>query len=125
MIAVNPASPDYGRVVATATTGAAGGMPHHTEQLMPAAGLPLVANAFHADRSVLLDMCDPLHPRIGGALAAVPGYRMPHSFFRLPDGNVVATLQFGDGTTPGDPGGLALFTPDGELRRPATSAART
>jgi hypothetical protein len=125
VIAVDPASPDYGRVVATATTGAAGGMPHHTEQLMPAGGLPLVANAYHADRSVLLDLRDPLHPRIVGALAAVPGYHMPHSFFRLPDGNVVATLQFGDGATPGDPGGLALFTPDGRLLRSASSRDST
>ena len=117
VIDVDPASPDYGRVVATATSGAAGGMPHHTEQLMPPGGLPLVANAYHADRSVLLDLRDPLRPKITGQLAAVPGYHMPHSFFRLTDGNILATLQFGDGTTPGDPGGLALFTPDGRLLR--------
>ena len=121
VIDVDPASPGYGRVVATRTTGAAGGMPHHTEQVMPPHGLPLVANAFHADRSSLLDLRDPLRPEITGQLAAVPGFRMPHSFFRLPDGNVLATLQFGDGKTPGDPGGLALFTPDGRLLRSASA----
>src|SRR5512134_1089543 len=121
VIDVDPASPGYGRVVATRTTGAAGGMPHHTEQVMPPHGLPLVANAFHADRSSLLDLRDPLRPEIAGQLAAVPGFHMPHSFFRLPDGNVLATLQFGDGKTPGDPGGLALFTPDGRLLRSASA----
>jgi hypothetical protein len=53
VIDADRASPGYGRVVATMPSSAAGGMPHHTEQLMPPGGLPLVANAFHADRSVL------------------------------------------------------------------------
>ena len=125
VIDVDPASRDYGRVVTTAPSSAAGGMPHHTEMLMPPGGLPLFANTFHADRSFLLDLREPSRPRIAGEVDRVPGYRMPHSFFRLPDGSVLATLQFGDGKTPGDPGGLALFTPDGRFLRSGSSRDAT
>lgn len=40
---------------------------------------------------------------------------MPHSYARLDDGNVLATLQFGDGKTKGNAGGLALFTHEGRF----------
>jgi hypothetical protein len=73
-------------------------------------------------RTYLFDFADPLAPRIAGTLDSVPGLRMPHSFARLPDGNVLATMQFGDGRTKGDPGGLALFTPEGRVIRAASSA---
>jgi hypothetical protein len=146
VIDVDPASPAYDRVAATMPSSAAGGMPHHTEQVMPPGGLSLVANAFHADRSALLDLRDPIHPAVVGQLAPAPGFHMPHSFFRLPDGNILATLQFGDGSTPGNLGGLRLRdrrahvlfhrrlarerrVGDGAgaavTRRPVTSAART
>ena len=37
-------------VVATVPTGMVGGMPHHTEQVMPQHDWALFANAFHAGR---------------------------------------------------------------------------
>ncbi|HEX6644333.1 MAG TPA: hypothetical protein VF037_06640 [Gemmatimonadales bacterium] len=121
VIDADPASPTWARVVATAPIGTSAGMPHHTEFTMPA-GRTLFANAFLAGKVMLLDLTDPRAPRVARTVDSVPGYRRPHSFWRLPDGRVVATLQFGDGTREGDPGGLALFSPEGDLLQ-ASSAA--
>jgi len=121
VIDADPSSPTYATVVATVPTGMVGGMPHHTEQVMPPNDRALFANAFHAGRSFLLDLKDPLKPRIAGESDPVPGYHMPHSHYRLLDGRVLATLQFGDEGTPGKPGGIALFTPEGKLLRSASS----
>lgn len=121
VIDADPTSPTYATVVATAPSGMVGGMPHHTEQMLPPNGWPLFANAFHAGRTFLLDLNDPLHPRIAEDAQAVPGYHMPHSFYRLGDGRVIATVQFGDESEPGKPGGLALFGADGTFIRVASS----
>ena len=115
VIDADPASPGYGSIVATAPIGTSAGMPHHSEFDMPPGGRSLFANAFAAGRSVLIDLDDPRHPRIERIVDSVPGYRQPHSFWRHPDGRVVTTLQFGNGKVPGDPGGLALFSAEGEL----------
>jgi len=40
-----------------------------------------------------------------------------HSFARLPNGHLIATVQLGDPTVPGAPGGLAEFDGDGKLVR--------
>jgi hypothetical protein len=121
VIDADSSSPTYATVIATVPSGMVGGMPHHTEQMMPPNGWPLFANAFHAGRSFLLDLSDPFHPRIAGEAEAVPGYHMPHSHYRLSDGRVVATLQFGDDGEPGKPGGLALFDADGKVLQTASS----
>lgn len=119
---VNPASPTYGRVVSTTPVGTSRGMPHHSEFNMPTGGRALFGNAFLAGKVVLIDLADPGNPRISRTIDSVPGYRRPHSFWRHPDGRVIATLQFGDGKREGDPGGLALFSPDGELLRVSSAA---
>lgn len=121
VIDADASSPTYATVVATMPTQMLGGMPHHTEQMAPPAGLPLFANAFHAGRTFLLDLDDPLVPRIAGEAAEVPGYHMPHSYYRLSDGRVLATLQFGPDSVAGRPGGVALFAADGSLQRTSSS----
>jgi hypothetical protein len=121
VIDADPLSATYATVVATMPTRMIGGMPHHTEQIAPPNGWPLFANSFHAGRTFLLDLNDPLAPRIAGEAAVVPGYHMPHSFYRLSDGRVLATLQFGDDSVAGRPGGVALFAADGSLLRTASS----
>lgn len=122
VIGADPASPDYGRIVSTTPLGTSGGMPHHSEFHMPEGGRKLFGNAFLAGKTVLIDLADPRAPRIARTIDSVPGYRQPHSFWRLPDGRVVATLQFGDGSRDGDPGGLALFDADGNLLRVSSAA---
>ena len=122
VIDADTASPTYAQVLATTPIGAGGTMPHHTELEMPAGGRSLFANSFMTGRTYLFDFANPLAPRIAGMLDSVPSFRMPHSFARLADGNVLATMQFGDGKTKGDPGGLALFTSEGRFVRAVSSA---
>ena len=92
VIDADSASATYAQVLATTPIGAGGTMPHHTEMQMPAGGRPMFANAFMAGRTYLFDFADPLKPRIAGMLDSVPGFRMPHSYARLADGTVLATL---------------------------------
>ena len=122
VIDADPASATYGRVVSTTPVGTSRGMPHHSEFEMPAEGRALFGNAFLAGRTVLIDLADPTRPRITRTIDSVPGYRRPHSFWRHPDGRVVATLQFGNGSQEGDPGGLALFDAEGNLLKVASAA---
>ena len=122
VIDADTASPTYAQVLATAPIDAGGTMPHHTEFEMPAGGHALFANAYMAGRTYRFDFANPLAPRVAGTVDSVPGLRVPHSFARLADGNVLATMQFGDGKTKGDPGGLALFTSEGRFIRAASSA---
>jgi len=122
VIDVDLASPTYREVVATAPLGSVGGMPHHTEVELPPDGRPVFVNAFMAGRSWLFDLRDPLAPAMVGEVDSVPGYRMPHSFLRLGDGTVLATMQFGDSTVAGQPGGLARFSPEGRLLAVTSSA---
>ena len=122
VIGADPASPDFGRIVSTTPVGTSRGMPHHSEFTMPTGGRALFGNAFLAGKTVLIDLADPRAPRIVRTIDSVPGYRRPHSFWRLPDGRVAATLQFGDGSREGDPGGLALFDADGNLLRVSSAA---
>lgn len=117
----DPASAGYGQVVASQEAGVAGMMAHHTELTLPA-GHPVFAEDYLAGRIVLLDFTDPVRPRVVRRIDSVPGYRRPHSFVRLPNGHVLATLQFGDGSLPGDPGGLAEFDAAGTLLRTGSSA---
>ena len=122
VIDADTASPTYAQVLATTPIGAGGTMPHHTEMAMPAGGRSLFANSFMTGRTYRFEFANPLAPSVAGRVDSVPGFRMPHSYARLADGNVLATMQFGDGKTKGDPGGLALFTPDGRFIRAVSSA---
>lgn len=108
---VAPGSKTYGQVLATVRTDEKGTVPHHTEhELTP--GHPLFANGFEGNRSYRFDVNDPLHPRALGPLTPPPGLAFPHTFVRLPNGNVLATMQAsGPGFEP--PGGIAEFRDDG------------
>lgn len=122
VIDVDSLSMTYGQVVATAPIGAVHTMPHHTEMLAPARGRALFANGYMAGKTWLFDLSDPLAPRVERVIDSVPGFRQPHSYLRLRDGRVLATLQFGDRTRPGAAGGLALYSPSGDLVRTVSSA---
>ena len=116
----NPASATYGTVLAALSVDSNGRMPHHTEFALPPTG-PLFANDYSGDKSFLVDFSTPEAPRFSRRLASVPGGRRVHSFARLANGHVLATVQFGDGSVPGDPGGLAEFDGQGNLLRSAWS----
>jgi hypothetical protein len=128
MVAVfdaDPASATYGKLVNVLTVDSAARMPHHTEFAPPANATSFFANDFGADRSWVIDFSDPPNPRLAGRVGAVPGGRMMHSFARLPNGNVLATVQFGDKSVEGDPGMLAEFDRNGDLIKSGSSADRS
>ena len=96
VIDADPRSVHYGAVVASLPTGTAGTHPHHTEHEMPA-GNHLLANGFHAGRTWLFDLTQPLHPRIATTFADVAGFSHPHTYIRTPEGRVLATFQYAAG----------------------------
>ena len=118
----DPSSEKYGSLITALTVDSAGSMPHHTEFSPPETATAFFANDFGADRSFVIDFSTPAKPRVTGQTMKVPGARRMHSFARLPNGNVLATLQFGDKTVEGDPGALAEFDRNGKLVRSGSSA---
>jgi hypothetical protein len=131
VIDADTTSDRYGDVVATTTVPLHESLPHHTEYEMPAAGELLFANAHHAEKVLLIDFADPLHPSVTKMLDPVPPFRFPHDMTRLPNGNVLIgylrsegpSPQPSDSTMPGGHGGLAEVTARGEPIRSASAAA--
>lgn len=117
----DPDSPSYGEVLSTAPVGVAGTNPHHAEPIAPT-GAPLFANGYDAGITFLFDLSEPDAPHLIGELAPVTGFEFPHSYLRLGNGDLLATMQYGDGSIPGNPGGLARFDSETNLMS-AVSAA--
>jgi hypothetical protein len=93
VVDASPSSPTYGSVVASAPTGVAGAHPHHTEAVLAANG-HLLANGFHAGRTWLYDLSAPRAPKILTSFGDLAGFSHPHTYVRLPNGNVLATFQY-------------------------------
>lgn len=120
VVDVDPDSPTYADVVATLPVDAVGTSPHHTEHEMPA-GSVLWANGFAAGRTFRFDLRDPARPRLAGTLDEAGPFSHPHSFVRLPGGNVLATFQHRTGE-PGTTGGLVELDTAGRVVRYADAA---
>jgi hypothetical protein len=119
-IDVAPRSKTYAQIISTVAAGARGTMPHHTEHFF-SPGHPLFANGFAGNQTFRFDLADPVNPRLLGPLSAAPGLAFPHSMVRLPNGNILATMQ-ASGPTFAPPGGLAEFRDDGTVARSASAA---
>ena len=113
---VRPAPDRYGRLVTTVPVPGRNNRPHHTEHEMPA-DARLFANGFGSGQSFIFDTSDPAHPRLDGQFGDVAGMMHPHSFLRLPNGNVLATFQMQHDSLGVAPGGLAELTDRGGLVR--------
>lgn len=89
---------------------------------MPGDG-QLFANGFESGQSFVFDLTDSTHPKIVRQFGDVEGYSHPHSFLRLPNGNVLATFQMRHGHDSSDmrTGGLVEMTPAGEPLRSASA----
>ena len=111
----------YGRVVATVPVGVSGTHPHHAEQTF-VPGRRWFANGYGGGQLFLFDTKARARPRLAARVDSVPGFDHPHSFARLPNGNVVATVQFGPRGTAGRPGGIAEIDDEGRVVRTASSA---
>jgi hypothetical protein len=104
----------YGRLVTTLPVPGRGNGPHHTEHEMPA-DRQLFANGFTSGQSFVFDLTNPAAPRIVRQFGDVAGYSHPHSFLRLPNGNVLATFQMRHDPATGAvrTGGIVEMTPTG------------
>ena len=117
---VRPDTGRYGAVVASVPVGSAGNNPHHSEHEL-AADRQLFVNGFGSGKSFIFDLRDGARPKLVGEFAGQEGYSHPHSFLRLPDGNVLATFQMRHDATGMGPGGLVEMTPAGALVRSSSA----
>jgi hypothetical protein len=116
----DPESPGYGSVITTVPVDRRGTHPHHTEHRMPSGGT-LFANGFMAGATFRFDLSDAEAPRLVGAFEEAAGFSFPHSYERLPNGNVLATFQ-GRGPQNVDPGGLVEIDDAGTVVRSGSAA---
>ena len=85
-------APTYGDIVATLPVGASGTFPHHTEYEFPA-NARLFANGWGAGQTFIIDLGDPKKPKLVHQFKDLAEFGFPHSYARLSNGNVLATLQ--------------------------------
>jgi hypothetical protein len=125
VIDADPNSGTYGKLVATVGTDQKTVRIHHTEYVMPASGM-LFANDHDVGRTFIFDVNDPLHPKVATSFTDMAGYMHPHSFVRLPNGNVIATFQHAhhgrDTGKLGATGGLVEIDDKGKVVRSASTA---
>lgn len=129
VIDADPVSPRYGQLVTSMATDQVSRNPHHTEYEMPKSG-KLFANDHQANETVVIDLRDPLKPRQIAKFGSLGGFAMPHSYARLPNGNVLATFQYPDQpmsghaghVMTGKSGGLVEITEEGRMVRSASNA---
>jgi hypothetical protein len=128
IINADPMSPGYGRLVSGVGTDIKSVRIHHTEYEMPASGM-LFANDHDPNKSVIFNLRDPLKPKVAATFGSLGGFAMPHSFLRLPNGNVLASFQFADHGGHGDhsamsgkSGGLVEIDDSGKAVRSASNA---
>lgn len=116
VVDADTASRSYGEILRTLpvpTSGRTRG--HHTEHRMPEGGY-LLANDFGTGKTYVLDLRNPIVPAVADSFQAAGPLRSPHSFERLPNGNVLATFQ-NEGMGNTNPGGLAELGPMGDALR--------
>ena len=113
---VRPTAERYGRVVVTIPVPGRRNRPHHTEHAMPDDGR-LLANGFGSGQTFIFDMSDRARPRLDGQFGDQAGMMHPHSFLRLPGGNVLATFQMQHDSLGVAPGGLVEMTNEGRVVR--------
>jgi hypothetical protein len=115
-------STTYGEVLASLavpTTGRTRG--HHVEHVMPENGR-LFANDFGTGTTYIIDLTTPLAPFVADSFVAAGALMSPHSFERLPNGNVLATFQNrGPGNT--EVGGIAELDETGRMVRARSAEA--
>jgi hypothetical protein len=122
VIDVDPRSAKYASIVTTVPVGASGTRPHHTEYEMPPGGI-LWANGFDAGQTFVFDVRQPTHPVLQKSFRDVGAFGHPHSYARLPNGNILATFQHRTVGASTETGGLVEFDPSGNMVRTAAAAA--
>jgi hypothetical protein len=125
VIDADPTSPTYGHLLTTLVTDQTTLRVHHTEYTMPESAM-LFANDHDAGRTFVFDLRNPLHPSVAASFTDMAGYMHPHSYLRLPNGNVLVSFQYShasmDSGSVGKTGGLVEIDDHGKLIRSASSA---
>jgi len=124
VIDADPASKTYGRLLTTLATDQKTDRVHHTEYTMPESGM-LFANDHDVGRTFIFDVRDPLHPKVVTSFTEMAGYMHPHSYLRLPNGNVLATFQHAHHAAEGatnKSGGVVAIDDHGKVVRSASNA---
>ena len=122
-LAVLDISSAPGRLVTTLPVPGRRNVPHHTEHELPR-DRQLFANGFASGQTFIFDLKNPAAPRLAGQLGDIEGYRHPHSYIRLPNGNLLATFQMKHDSSGVTPGGLVELTPSGRVVRSSSANAR-
>lgn len=120
VVDVAPTSPTYGKLVTTVPVPGRNNGPHHTEHALANDGR-LFANGFDGGKTFIFEVSKPAAPRIANQFGDVQGMMHPHSFLRLPNGNVLATFQMRHANGKMLPGGLAELTNTGAVVRTANA----
>jgi hypothetical protein len=110
----------YGHLVTSVAVPGVRNGPHHTEHEMPADGR-LFANGFATGQTWIFDLGTPENPQVAAQFGDIDGYSHPHSFVRLPNGNVLAAFQMRHDEAGMTPGGLVEISPKGELVRSSSA----
>ncbi len=112
-------SETYGDILTSEPVGIST-VAHHSEHRMPQGGL-LFVNGFKTGNTFVIDLTNPLVPEVAAHFTKLEDLSFPHSFERLPNGNVLATFQNGkDGDLV--TGGLAELDPLGNVIRWSSAA---
>ncbi len=109
------ASPTYGQVIGSVAVEGRGHFAHHTEYELSSAGT-LFANGWGTGSTFVFDLADPRAPTVRSAFTARGDFAYPHSYARLPNGNVLATFQT-TGSGYAQPGGLVELDASGNVVR--------
>jgi hypothetical protein len=117
---VREAAGRYGKLVTTVPVPGRSNGPHHSEHTL-AADDQLFVNGFRSGQSFIFDLRMPTAPRIVRQFGEIQGLMHPHSFWRLPNGNVLATFQMQHEGNATVPGGLVEMKPDGTVLRVASA----
>ncbi len=115
-----PGMDRYGALVTTLPVPGRGNRAHHSEHEMPA-DRQLFANGFGSGQSFIFDLSSPSAPRLVKQFGDVGALMHPHSFWRLPNGHVLATFQMQHDSQGIAPGGLVELTPRGDVVRAGSS----
>ena len=127
---VDPASQTRGQPVGSAPIGHKASMVHHMEYTAPPAGEPIFMNGHHHELSLIVDFSDPAAPQITDSFGPPAPLRFPHDYARTDSGTRLVGFLRSDGaspdpeesTSPGNHGGIAEYTMQGDLIRTASAA---
>ena len=127
---VDPASEARGTPVGTAPIGHKASMVHHMEYTAPPAGEPIFMNGHHHELTLMVDIADPAKPVITKTITPPAPLRFPHDYQRTSSGTRLVGYLRSEGAgpnpdetaNPGNHGGIAEYSVDGELLRTASAA---